>query len=253
MTITVVMPAWNEEAGIAEFLSELHTSLTKWGPSFIVINDRSTDKTASAIQELQASGLPVSVHTNEVNMGHGPSTLRGLRAGLLTQPDAIVALDGDGQFVGSDVDAVVATLFDTQTDVVEGIRRSRNDPLYRQAVSAATCGLVWLRCHKWPADANTPLRAYQPSVLEALLAQIPDSASTPNLLISALCRQTEMDVIEVPVRSIPRRGSDQQGSTWKARSKLLPSKRFVKFCTQAAKEWWATKPAPVQSSSPPQP
>jgi len=253
MTIVVVMPAWNEEEGIAEFLTELHDSLARWEPTFIVIDDKSTDGTAAVIQDLQTSGLPVSASTNDVNSGHGPSTIRALRAGLLTQADAIVALDGDGQFVGSDVDAVVATLFDTHADVVEGVRRSRNDPLYRQAVSAVTRSLVWSRSRRWPADANTPLRVYQPSVLEALLAQIPDSASTPNLLISALCRQTEVNVTEVPVRSIPRRGSDQQGSTWKAKSKSLPSKRFVKFCTQAAREWWATKPAPVRSSPPPQP
>lgn len=253
MTIAVVMPAWNEEEGIGEFLTELHNSLARWNPTFIVIDDKSTDNTAGVIQELQACGMPVSVGTNDVNSGHGPSTIRALRAGLRAQADAIVALDGDGQFIGSDVDSLVATLFASRADVVEGVRRSRNDPLYRQAVSAITRSLVWSRARIWPADANTPLRAYQPATLEALLAQIPDSASTPNLLISALCRQTEVNVIEVPVQSIPRRGSNQQGSTWKAKSKSLPSKRFVKFCTQAAKEWWTTKPAPVRSTSSPQP
>lgn len=252
MTIAVVMPAWNEEEGIAEFLTELNESLARWEPTFIVIDDKSTDGTASVIQELQASGLPVSVSTNDVNQGHGPSTIRALRAGLKTQATAIVALDGDGQFIGHDVDSVVSTLFSTGADVVEGVRRSRNDPLYRQAVSAVTRSLVWSRTRRWPADANTPLRAYKRKILEDLLDRIPDSASTPNLLISALCRQTAVNIIEVPVKSIPRRGSDQQGSTWKAKSKSLPSRRFVKFCEQAIREWWTTKPGPVRSSPPPQ-
>lgn len=253
MTIAVVMPAWNEEEGITEFITELHESLAQWKPTFIVIDDKSTDKTAGVIDDLRSSGLPVSVQTNSVNMGHGPSTLRALRAGLSTHADAVVALDGDGQFIGSDVDAVVAALFATGADVVEGVRRSRNDPLYRQAVSAITRTLVWSRSRRWPTDANTPLRAYRPAILEGLLGDIPASASTPNLLISALCRQIDVIVIEVPVRSIPRRGSDQQGSTWKAKRKSLPSKRFVKFCTQAAREWWSTKPGSNPPSSPLQP
>ena len=252
MTIAVVMPAYNEEEGIAEFITELNDSLSQWNPIFIVIDDKSADKTADAIEALKASGLPVSVHTNEQNVGHGPSTIRALKAGLLTNADAIIALDGDGQFIGNDVNSVVSTLMQTKADVIEGVRRSRNDPLYRQGVSAITRTLVWSRARQWPTDANTPLRAYRPSTLQFLLSQIPDSASTPNLLISAICRQAGLTIVEIPVQSIPRRGSDQQGSTWKAKSKSLPSKRFVKFCTQAAKEWRATKSGPAQSTPPPQ-
>ena len=252
MTIAIVMPAWNEEEGISEFLTELHDSLARWDPRFVVIDDKSTDNTPGVIRELASSGLPVSVTTNDVNSGHGPSTIRALRAGLSTQADVIVALDGDGQFIGSDVASVVETLIDSDADVVEGVRRSRNDPLYRQAVSAITRSLVWSRSRSWPADANTPLRAYRPEILEVLLTSTPEAASTPNLLISALCRQIQLNIIEVPVRSIPRRGSDQQGSTWKAKSKSLPSKRFIRFCSRAAREWWSTKPTPIQSASPPQ-
>ena len=251
MTIAVVMPAWNEEEGISEFLTELHESLAKWDPRFIVIDDKSTDDTPGVIRELANFGLPVSVTTNDVNSGHGPSTIRALRAGLSSQADVIVALDGDGQFIGSDVASVVATLVNSGADVVEGVRRSRNDPFYRQAVSAITRSLVWTRAKRWPADANTPLRAYQPAILRDLLNQIPGTAVTPNLLISALCRQSGINVLEVPVRSIPRRGSDQQGSTWKAKSKSLPSKRFVRFCTQATREWWSMKPTPRRTASPP--
>ena len=253
MTIAVVMPAWNEAEGISEFITELHDSLAQWEPTFFVIDDKSTDNTAHTIQGLEASGLPVTVHTNTNNLGHGPSTFRALQAGLRTKADAIIALDGDGQFIGSDVNSVVSTLFATGADVVEGVRRSRNDPFYRQAVSAITRTLVWSRARGWPVDANTPLRAYRPETLEFLLGRIPDSASTPNLLISAICRQAGLTIIELPVRSIPRRGSDQQGSTWKAKNKSLPSKRFVKFCMRAAREWLSTQPGIHRSSPPPQP
>ena len=250
MTVAVVMPAWNEAEGIAGFLRELNDDLSRFDPTFIVVDDCSADDTADVVRAVAASGVQVEVHTNDRNLGHGPSTLRALRLGLDMNPDAIVALDGDGQFVGSDVASVVEKLLTSQADVVEGVRRERNDPLYRRGVSAATRGLVWARTRQHPADANTPLRAYGPIVLSQLLAVLPPLASTPNLLISAICRRSGLRIMEIPVRSIPRRGSDQQGSTWKNRSKSLPSRRFVDFCTNATREWVSATAVPIDRDPP---
>lgn len=250
MRVAVVMPAWNEAEGIAGFLTELAVELARWDVTFVVVDDCSSDGTAAAAKSVQSSGIRVDVQTNERNLGHGPSTIRALRLGLALSPDAIVALDGDGQFVGSDVAVVVEKLLTSQADVVEGVRRERNDPIYRRTVSAATRGLVWARSHRLPADANTPLRAYGPQVLERLLAVIPAEAATPNLLISAVCRRSGLRVMELPVRSIPRRGTDQQGSTWKNRRKSLPSRRFIDFCVGATREWMTVTATPIDRGTP---
>lgn len=250
MTVAVVMPAWNEAEGISGFLRELNDELTRFDPVFIVVDDCSTDNTADVVRALADTGVPVELHGNEQNMGHGPSTLRALRLGLDKAPTAVVALDGDGQFVGSDVASVVEKLLTSQADVVEGVRRQRNDPLYRRGVSATTRGMVWVRSGQRPQDANTPLRAYEPDVLNQLLAVLPPEASTPNLLISAICRRSGLRIMEIPVRSIPRRGSDQQGSTWKNRRKSLPSRRFVDFCTNAAREWISATATPINRGTP---
>lgn len=251
MTLAVVMPAWNEAEGIAGFLHELNDELSRWQPTFVVVDDCSTDATAQVTADVRAAGIDVRVHTNPRNMGHGPSTLRALRLGLAMQPTAVLALDGDGQFVGSDVAVVVEKLLTSQADIVEGVRRERNDPIYRRTVSAATRGLVWARSHQLPADANTPLRAYGPKVLSQLLEVIPENASTPNLLISAVCRRSGLRIMELPVRSIPRRGSDQQGSTWKNRRKSLPSRRFVDFCANATREWLSVTAQPISRGDTP--
>lgn len=240
MTIAVVMPAWNEAQGITGFLTELQDALSRWDPVFIVVDDCSSDRTAEVAAAVAETGIRCQVHRNDRNLGHGPTTLRALRLGADLEPEAVIAIDGDGQFIGADVAAVVERLLVSSADVVEGVRRERGDPLYRRLVSASTRTLVWTRAHERPADANTPLRAYRPEVLTRLLATLPPSASTPNLLISALCRQWGLRVIELPVRSIPRRGPDKQGSTWQNRRASLPSKRFVRFCVNAAQEWVTT-------------
>jgi len=240
VSIAVVMPAYNEEEGLLGFLTELNLHLCDWQPEFIVINDVSTDGTRDAVESIRAMGIKCKVITNEKNLGHGPSTLRALKEGLETGCDYVLAIDGDGQFLGADVAKLVETMNSGNYEVVEGVRCHRGGPLYRRVVSLATRTLVQTRARMRPTDANTPLRIYQPKTLHALLSIIPDNASTPNLLISAITRRQGIRYTEVNVESIPRRGTDIGGSTWKAKTKILPSKRFIIFCASAARQWFTT-------------
>jgi len=237
--VVVVMPAYNESEGIAEFLQELNGSLGPWNPAFVVVDDASRDGTDEAAGAAANSSPPIDVIVwpNPVNRGHGPSTLTALRLGLDSGADAVLAIDGDGQFTGSDVAAVLQTLMGGELEVAEGVRTARGDALYRRGTSLATRLLVWSRSGSWPRDANTPLRAYRPAALEALLKQVPEEAMTPNLIISALCRRNRMLIAQVPVVSRPRRGSTAHGSTWGSRSVSLPSRRFMSFCIRAARQW----------------
>lgn len=237
MTVTVVMPAWNEESGIAEFVREIATSLAPSSSAFVVIDDASTDGTASAVRALLAEGIDVAVLTNLSNLGHGPSTVRALTEGLARDAVAVVSIDGDGQFSGADVARIVRALLESDADVVEGVRVNRDDPWFRIAASAATRALVWTRCWRLPRDANTPLRAYRPGALRRLLGAVPPEAMTPNLIISALSRRLSLDVVELPVYSQPRRGASSVGTTWGAARTALPSRRFLSFCVKATAEW----------------
>lgn len=237
MSVIVVMPAWNEAEGITGFLVELASALDGLDPRFVVVDDCSTDRTSDAALAAVEQGVDVTCLVNDVNSGHGPSTMRALRAGLASGADAVVAIDGDGQFVGADVRRVVDALLSGTAQVVEGVRTSRSDAAYRRLTSEVTRGLVWTRSRTLPADANTPLRAYRPAALARLLERVPPDAMTPNLIISALCRRWRIPLVEVPVLSQPRRGASAEGTTWGARRASLPSRRFVGFCVKAAGEW----------------
>jgi len=234
------MPAWNEAEGIADFIQEISEALAQWPHRFIVVDDCSTDGTAEVVRKLGHQGIDSVVVTNARNRGHGPSTITALRLGLDAGTPSIIAVDGDGQFRGIDIAHVVQALLEQDADVVEGIRRDRNDPMFRRVVSALTRIMVWTRVRRWPGDANTPLRAYTAPALAQLVASVPEDAATPNLLISAMCRAGGLAVIELPVTSISRRGDNEVGNTWGTRRKAIPSKRFLTFCGKAAIEWVRT-------------
>ena len=238
-SVCVVMPAYNEAERISSFHQELRENLVDYETTFVVVNDCSLDSTQSVVIELTSAGFPVNVQTNATNSGHGPSTMNALRAGLESGADVVVAVDGDGQFVGADVRQLVEAAVRGSVDICEGVRISRSDPGYRRLTTATTRALVWSRVRRLPRDANTPLRVYKRSALESLIDAIPSLAMTPNLFISMLARQRGLIVLEVPVQSIPRRGSESMGTTW-GRGSFLPGKRFVVFCVRATREWFST-------------
>lgn len=236
-TIAVVMPAWNEAEGLPDFIRELNAELNRWHPVFIVIDDQSTDQTPLAVQELGDSGIDVRLFINEINMGHGPSTLKALKAGLKLDVDFIVSVDGDGQCYGRDLARMVEILETTKSQVVEGIRVARADPFYRKIVTYTVRLLVSAKTRKKTQDANTPFRVYRNQNLSDILSCIPPSASIPNLLISTISRRWGLNISEIEIESLPRRGSNPNGSTWGKKAKTIPSPRFIKFCFYAGIQW----------------
>jgi dolichol-phosphate mannosyltransferase len=245
-TIAVVMPAWNEAEALPVFIRELDNALTKWKRIFLVIDDCSTDGTADALRKLMSTGIDLRIITNEKNLGHGPSTAKALSAGLACGVDFVIALDGDGQCYGQDIRQMIEILQRSGVDVVEGARISRSEPVYRKIVSFAVRILVYVKSGKLPKDANTPFRAYRAETLRQILKVIPMGVKIPNLVISALSRSWRLQVTQFAIESIPRRGSDSNGTTWGKNLKIIPNLRFISFCIDAALQWLAysvpTKP-----------
>ena len=233
--VILTMPVFNEADGIVEFLTELDRELPG-SVKIQLVDDASTDSTTAHVRSLGLASDRMVLHINEFNMGHGPTTLKGLRIALESNPEVVVAVDGDGQFEAGEIARLIAEAAG-EVDVIEGVRVGRDDPWFRRVTSRATGLLVALRCGRMPADANTPLRVYRPAVLEGLIAGIPDDFSVPNLVISARARRRGLRVEEVPVSSRVRRGVDETGSSWGSRRRSIPSARFVRFCGRAIRQW----------------
>lgn len=237
MRFAVVMPAFNEAEGIAEFVQEILDAFVVGSVAVVVVDDASRDQTAAEVERLASQGLPVIPMRNQENLGHGPTTIRALRSGLGTGADIIVAVDGDGQFSGVDVARIASLAGEAETDVVEGVRVGRGDPLYRRIVSSATRILVRRACGSAPRDANTPLRAYPRERLHAILDGLPEDAMTPNLLISASVRRQAWSIRELEVASLERRGTSRVGTTWGGTRVQIPSRRFLTFCWKSLQQW----------------
>ncbi|MDO5534495.1 MAG: glycosyltransferase family 2 protein [Propionibacteriaceae bacterium] len=243
LTVSVVMPAYNEVDGIVGFLAEIVSAFSAWDLHIEVVDDCSTDGTADAVEAWAAQEqAPVTVTRSAHNRGHGPTTLTALRRGLERAPHVVVAVDGDGQVHAEDLARLAGLALAPGVAVVEGVRAHRDDPFFRHATSLATRLLVGVRARSLPKDANTPVRAYRLAALTTLLAEVPDAAMTPNLYIATLARRRRLVIVQAEVPWFDRRGRTKAGTSWGQKRTHVPSKRFVRFCIDATKQWLAWSP-----------
>ena len=234
--LVITMPCFNEEEGIAQFIGELQQSFDGLNTFFVIIDDLSTDNTSEQLRIVQAEYTNVEVLINPENVGHGPSTLRGLHHALKNNPQWILAVDGDGQFVGGDLRKSFDLFSRSQSDVLEGIRIGREDPGFRKIITFSLRLLVFLKTRSLPKDANTPFRIYRKETLEQLLPRVNSKSLVPNIEISILTRKLSLTVLENRVLSRNRLGENKTGTTWKSTRDWMPSSRFVRFCINALKQ-----------------
>lgn len=112
--VSVIVPAYNEESGVAGQVLSIRRVLTAVGMpnEVIVVDDGSDDGTAAAAT---AAGARVLSHTE--NRGYGAAIKTGIRA---AQHERIVIIDADGTYPSEAIPELVAGL--TSADMTVGAR-----------------------------------------------------------------------------------------------------------------------------------
>ncbi len=236
--MAVAIPAYNEADGIGDFICEIDAALHPHARSLtlVVVDDASTDATANVLDQLRGSlhgALQVVVHSR--NRGHGPSLLTAYHRALEQQPDYVLAVDGDGQFAGADLRRLLVLLID-QAHAVSGVRRFRQDPWFRMAMTRLLRVYVRASFDVGARDPNSPLRGYEASLLSELMARLPGGCLIPNLYLTILAAQRGLALLEVDVSHRVRRGGSAVGSTWGRGSRSPVPWRLVRFSLAALRE-----------------
>lgn len=237
-SVAVAIPAYNEADGIAGFLTEIDRALHPHASSLclIVIDDASTDRTREVVEQIrpQLRGS-IELVVNDSNRGHGPSVLMGYRRALAHQPDFVLQVDGDGQFHGSDLRRLLVLLID-EAHAVSGVRRFRQDPWFRMAMTRFLRSYVHKSFGVSARDPNCPLRGYESAVLRDLLAPLPDECLIPNLYLTVIAARRGLALLEVDVSHRVRRGSSAGGTTWGNGARSPVPWRLVRFSLRALRE-----------------
>jgi len=234
--VALVMPVFNEVDGIQSFLREIDNEFRDL--VVIIVDDFSTDSTASAVSEFTPQNVTIRLVKNVQNKGHGPTTLRALKEGLVSGAGVVVASDGDGQVSAQDLRRMLTEFQSTNCDVLVGVRIGRKESVFRMMTSWVTRVITGVRSRKRILDANTPFRVYSSAALTELLEIVPQESMVPNLWMTVIGQRSLMDVRFTLVNARDRLGITSVGSTWGRGVRVLPSRRFVKFCLLATVEWF---------------
>jgi glycosyltransferase involved in cell wall biosynthesis len=223
--LTVVVPCYNEEQGIAATVETIvggfeaavpaHDAAGAIGFEVLIVDDGSTDRSAAAIESLSRRWPCVRSLRHDQNEGYGAAlktALRGARSELVAMTDA------DGSYPSARLGELVRALADA--DMVVGAR-APDDPHYpmlrRLPKTLLTWWVSWLVGRRVP-DINSGFRAFRRAEALRFLPLLPNGFSFTTTVTIAMLR-SGLRVRWLPIATAPRRG----------RSKIRPIRDTVAF------------------------
>jgi glycosyltransferase involved in cell wall biosynthesis len=128
MSISIVMPCFNEGKSLLQLLSQLEEVLleVKQSVEIVVVNDGSTDDTLNQLKTFRFSNdkLSLTVLHLKVNIGHQRAIRQGLLYAQTTEAEHIIVMDADGE---DNPEIIPQMLQMTQYEVVHVIRGKRQE------------------------------------------------------------------------------------------------------------------------------
>ena len=191
--LSVVIPVYNEEAGLAELFARLYPALDKLGCTFevIFVNDGSVDRSAALLREqFQLRPDVTRVVLFNGNYGQHMAIMAGFER---CRGERIVTLDADLQNPPEEISNLMAAM-DQGFDYVGSIRRKRQDLAWRRWASKAMNRTRERLTHIKMTDQGCMLRAYSRDIINAINQSREVSTYIPALAYSFSHNPTEIEV-----------------------------------------------------------
>lgn len=210
LSISAVLPAYNEEAIIERTVRHVAGVLAELASEFevIVTNDGSRDRTGEILAGLQARepDLHLQVVSHATNQGYGAALASGFDAAL---KDLVFLTDGDKQFDVAELRSFLPAM-DGQTDLVIGWRKNRADPLLRKLNALGWKMLVNTLFGYTARDVDCAFKLFRRQVWTSLTVYARGATFSAEFLIKA--RRLGFRVKELPVGHFPRTAGRPTGA-----------------------------------------
>jgi glycosyltransferase involved in cell wall biosynthesis len=202
--LTIIIPAYNEQDGIASVLTELHHVMidSGWPHEVIVVDDGSTDNTAAQVDQVQNRLLR---HPN--NRGYGAALKTGIRHARY----ALIAMtDADGTYPNECIPQLLEILQHGEYDMVVGARTGEQVtvPIIRRPVKWAITRLAEFVADQPIPDLNSGLRVFRRSAILQFFDLLPDGFSFTTTITLAMLSNDYL-VKYMPINYHPRIGQSK--------------------------------------------
>ncbi|MCE9530922.1 MAG: glycosyltransferase family 2 protein [Planctomycetes bacterium] len=198
--LSLVMPAFNEEAGIQLAVAEAHEALAEldYDYEILVVDDGSSDQTAERVREIASLHPIVRLIQHQINRGYGAALRTGFEAARMP---LVAFTDADGQFFLEDLERLVPLTDDVP--IVVGYRMKRQDPWKRRFLSWGYNRLVRFLLGTGVRDCDCALKVFRREILQYVLPSTNDFFVNTEMLCKA--HRAGVSITEVGVRHRPRR------------------------------------------------
>jgi len=191
--LSVVIPVYNEEAGLASLFARLYPALDALAQPYevIFVNDGSRDRSAALLREqFQRRPDVTRVVLLNGNFGQHMAILAGFER---TRGERVVTLDADLQNPPEEIGRLLAKM-DEGFDYVGGVRSERHDNVLRRMGSRAMNAVRARITHIHMTDQGCMLRAYSRGIIDAINACREVSTFIPALAYTFARAPTEIEV-----------------------------------------------------------
>jgi undecaprenyl-phosphate 4-deoxy-4-formamido-L-arabinose transferase len=192
--LSVVIPVFNEEAGLPALFARLYPALDTLRAPYevIFVNDGSRDRSAALLREQFTARPDVTrVILFNANYGQHLAILAGFER---VRGERIVTLDADLQNPPEEIGKLLAAM-DAGADYVGGVRRNREDAWWRRTASRLMNRLRERITRIRMTDQGCMLRAYSRDIVDAIVAAREVSTFIPALAYTFAHHPTEVDVL----------------------------------------------------------
>lgn len=199
-TLSIVIPALNEEANIGPLVEQVRQSVCEQGidAELIVVDDGSTDGTLERLRELAGRYPWVRPLHRDRPAGQSAAMFAGIQA---ARGEYVATLDADLQNDPADLAAMLALVQRGEADMVQGDRSAnRRDNLVRRVGS-----IVGRRARRWLLGDPIRDTGCSARVLRADIARkLPLQFKGMHRFIPVYARMLGARVTEMPVHHRPR-------------------------------------------------
>ncbi len=206
--VSVIIPVYNEEAGLKALFDRLYPALDNLGKSYeiVFINDGSRDRSSSILSEQFNARRDVTrVILLKGNFGQHMAIMAGFEH---SRGKMIVTLDADLQNPPEEIGKLLGKM-DEGYDYVGSIRKNRQDSLWRSFASRLMNGLRERITRIKMTDQGCMLRAYSRGIIDAI-----NSAREINTFIPALAYTFASNPTEIEVEHEERAAGESKYSLY---------------------------------------
>ena len=206
--LSVVLPAYNEEANIERVVRGVITYLEpkRIDYEILPVDDGSADNTAQIIDRLQQECPRVRAQHHPQNRGYGAALRTGFDAAVKRY---VFYMDGDGQFDIKDLDQLLPLA--SEDVIVTGFRIERRDPFLRRLNARLFGGwLVRVMLGVYVRDLNCAFKLIPKKVFRTITLESTGALINAELYGRAI--RAGFGIREVGVHHYPREAGVQTGA-----------------------------------------